>query len=87
MIICISGHDHAHHHDHEQHNQAVWLGFVALVSMIGFFVFEKIINIIGEMREKHNDDRKEAFRKIDIKYLSAQLQDISISTYNLYQTE
>ena len=26
--------------------------------MIGFFVFEKIINVIGEMREKHSDDRK-----------------------------
>ena len=25
--------------------------------MIGFFVFEKIVNVIGEMREKHHDDR------------------------------
>jgi len=53
------GHNHdSHHHNHSQHEQAVWLGFVALVSMIGFFVFEKIINVIGEMREKHSDDRK-----------------------------
>jgi len=51
------GHNHSSH-NHNQHEQAVWLGFVALVSMIGFFVFEKIINVIGEMREKHSDDRK-----------------------------
>ena len=38
--------DHAeHHHDHRQHQQAVWLGFVAAMSMIGFFVFEKIVNV------------------------------------------
>jgi len=52
------GGDHGHGHDHRQHQNAVWLGFTALTSMIGFFVFEKIVNVIGEMREKHNDDRK-----------------------------
>jgi len=50
--------DHGHGHDHHQHQNAVWLGFTALTSMIGFFVFEKIVNVIGEMREKHHDDRK-----------------------------
>ena len=51
-------HDDEHHHNHDQHQQAVWLGFVALVAMIGFFVFEKIVNVVGEMREKHVSDRK-----------------------------
>ena len=41
--------DHAeHHHDHRQHQQAVWLGFVAAMSMIGFFVFEKFVNVSFE---------------------------------------
>ena len=26
--------------------------------MIGFFVFEKLINLVGEMRRKHHNDRK-----------------------------
>ena len=26
--------------------------------MIGFFVFEKIVNIVGDMRERRDDDRK-----------------------------
>ena len=47
-----------HEHDHAQHQEAVWLGFVGLVAMICFFVFEKVINLIGEMRDKHSDDRK-----------------------------
>ena len=51
-------HEGEHHHDHEQHDAAVWLGLVALVSMIGFFVFEKIVNIVGDMRERRDDDRK-----------------------------
>jgi hypothetical protein len=39
------------HHNHEQHTQAVWLGFVAMVAMIGFFLLEKCINVLGEMKE------------------------------------
>lgn len=50
--------DHSEHHNHRQHQQAVWLGFVAAMSMIGFFIFEKIVNVIGEMREKKGDDKK-----------------------------
>ena len=66
--------DHGdHHHNHKQHQDAVWLGFVAAMSMIGFFVFEKIVNVsldlvfmtmqwivqvIGEMREKKGDEKK-----------------------------
>ena len=38
-------HSHDHRDHHRQHQQAVWLGFVAVMSMIGFFVFEKIVNV------------------------------------------
>ena len=41
--------DHHDHHNHRQHQQAVWLGFVAAMSMIGFFIFEKIVNVSLEM--------------------------------------
>ena len=54
----FSGDHDDHHHDHSQHNKLVWLGFVGAASMIGFFVFEKLINLIGEMRRKHHNDRK-----------------------------
>lgn len=49
----------AHKHDHggegnsaEQamHKRSIWIGFVASVSIIGFFLFEKIVNILGEWR-------------------------------------
>jgi len=53
ITAMAKGHDNHEHHDHEQHSQAVWLGFVATVSIIGFFMFEKCINILGEMREKN----------------------------------
>ena len=54
----FSGHHEDHHHDHTKHNMLVWLGFVGSASMIGFFVFEKLINLIGEMRRKHHKGRK-----------------------------
>jgi len=52
-----------HNHDHkgksgntqeqiDLHKRAVWIGFVSAVSIIGFFLFEKIVNILGEMRTK-----------------------------------
>ena len=43
-----AGHEGHHGHNHHQHEQAVWLGFTGLVAMIGFFLFEKIINVIGK---------------------------------------
>ena len=46
IILEEGGEHHQDHHDHHhQHQQAVWLGFVAVMSMIGFFVFEKIVNV------------------------------------------
>jgi zinc transporter ZupT len=50
-ILILSGPDHHDHHNHDQHSQAVWLGFVATVSLIGFFLVEKCINVLGEMKE------------------------------------
>ena len=38
--------------------RAVWLGFVANVTMIGFFLFEKLISMVGEMKQKRSEDRK-----------------------------
>ena len=46
--------DHGQHdHDRVLHTRAVWLGFVATVSMIGFFFFEKVINVLGEMKARN----------------------------------
>ena len=45
-VLTDDGHHHDHgQHDHDQHQKTVWLGFVAVMSMIGFFVFEKIVNV------------------------------------------
>ena len=67
-IIFSSGPDHHDHHNHEQHSQAVWLGFVATVSLIGFFLFEKCINVLGEMREakRQINSPRESDRKLRV---------------------
>jgi len=43
-------HHHLHGDTHHLHTQAVWMGVVAAVSLIGFFFVEKLINIFGEMK-------------------------------------
>jgi len=40
-----------HHPSPSQHESAVWLGLVAVLSMLGFFFFEKCVNMFGEWRE------------------------------------
>ena len=60
-------HEHSDHHDshdhfdkidgHELHQNAVWLGLVVMVSLVGFFSFERIINKLGEWREKGNKEK------------------------------
>ena len=56
MSEAEGGEHHGHGHNHHQHQQAVWLGFTGLVAMIGFFLFEKIINIIGKSKLDQTED-------------------------------
>eukprot|EP00092_Neocalanus_flemingeri_P107182 GFUD01137564.1.p1 GENE.GFUD01137564.1~~GFUD01137564.1.p1 ORF type:complete len:493 (-),score=130.07 GFUD01137564.1:518-1996(-) len=68
MATITKGPDNHDHHNHEQHSQAVWLGFVATVSMIGFFLFEKCINVLGEMKEanKQRNSPRESDKKLRV---------------------
>eukprot|EP00096_Caligus_rogercresseyi_P008607 TRINITY_DN2777_c0_g1_i1.p1 TRINITY_DN2777_c0_g1~~TRINITY_DN2777_c0_g1_i1.p1 ORF type:complete len:504 (-),score=161.64 TRINITY_DN2777_c0_g1_i1:356-1867(-) len=51
---------HLDHGDHEAlHSASVWKGFTALLSLLMFFVFEKMINILGEWREKRLRHKRE----------------------------
>lgn len=59
MARITMGKDHNDHHNHDQHQQAVWLGLTAVVSMIGFFFFEKCVNVLGEMKESRSAKKKE----------------------------
>jgi len=44
---------------HEAHESSVWLGLVATVSMVAFFLFEKIVTLLGEWREgRQRQERK-----------------------------
>jgi hypothetical protein len=45
-------------HDHGTHDSAVWLGLVAAAAMVGFFVFEKAVTVLGEWREGRREERK-----------------------------
>lgn len=60
MAKITQGKDNHDHHNHEQHEQAVWLGLVAVVSMIGFFLFEKCVNLLGEWKEARSRRQEEA---------------------------
>jgi len=51
-------HQSGHHGDQDLHSRAVWLGFVALVSMIVFFFLEKCINIVGDMKSDTQEQQK-----------------------------
>jgi len=54
-------HDHGAHGSHDEHagqtdkedfhNKTVWRGLVALASLLLFFLFERVINRVGEWRE------------------------------------
>ena len=60
--LLVDDHDHAEDQDHnDQHSRAVWLGCVATVSIIGFFVIEKSINLVEVLRickqQKKKDKR------------------------------
>ena len=48
---------------HELHEKSVWLGFVVMVSLMVFFSFERIINKLGEWRERRKRE-KNARKKI-----------------------
>ena len=46
------------HEQHDKyHSMAVWRGFVALAALIIFFLFEKLINIVGDYRENKKRER------------------------------
>jgi len=57
----VGGH-HAHG-KHEHHQTMVWQGFVAIVSIIFFFMFEKLINILGEWRQEKANAKRGATPK------------------------
>jgi len=45
-------------HDPETHDSAVWLGLVAAGAMVAFFVFEKVVMLVGEWRDSKREERK-----------------------------
>jgi hypothetical protein len=51
-IIFLGGHSHSSHDEVEHHEIYVWRGFVALAALVLFFLAEKIINMLGEWRER-----------------------------------
>lgn len=47
-----SGQGGGKHSEHVHHQTTVWQGFVAILALIFFFLFEKLINILGEWRDE-----------------------------------
>merc|ERR1719427_571790 len=56
----VHGQQHQHNEDLHIDSRAVWIGFVAAVSILGFFFFEKSINLLCEVkRRKHQKHGKD----------------------------
>ena len=51
-LISALGGNAAGHDDEADHTIFVWRGFVALSALVIFFLAEKMINMLGEWRER-----------------------------------
>ena len=57
--------DH-HHHAHSErnshgHSEAIWFGFMTLIGMLSFLMFERIFNIINDLRKDKIDENVSLF--------------------------
>ena len=50
-------HEHNQIDTHELHEKAVWLGLVVMISLMAFFSFERIVNKMGEWRERRKREK------------------------------
>jgi hypothetical protein len=58
LLAGMNGHGHGHGDEGaELHTIAVWKGFVVLAALISFFIFEKVINAVGEWKERRKRRR------------------------------
>jgi len=60
--------DHAEEHDHDNgfHTRAVWMGCVATVSIIGYFLLEKSINLVEVLKTCKQQNNKENKRTVKV---------------------
>ena len=40
-------------HRHEDHQRTVYIGLVGALSVVGFFFFEKLVNVLGKIKNKN----------------------------------
>ena len=57
--------DHNQIDIHDLHEKAVWFGLVVMVSLMAFFSFERIVNKMGECRERRKQE-KNTQKKIQV---------------------
>lgn len=57
LSIGDKEHNHNQIDPHELHEKAVWLGLVVMISLMVFFSFERIINKMGEWRERRKREK------------------------------
>ena len=58
IFVFPDGHSHSSQ-DTENHTVFVWRGFVALAALVLFFLAEKMINMLGEWRERRRAMHRE----------------------------
>jgi len=76
LARLMGGPEHHKNHNLEQHTEAVWLGCVALLAMIGFFFIEKIIAALVEMK-KQAHSLEDLDRKLKIVREGHMMSDMS----------
>jgi len=60
------GHSEEHNKDNGFHTRAVWIGCVATVSIIGFFLLEKSINLVEVVKSCKQQNNKKAKRCVKV---------------------
>jgi len=66
--FLVEEHDHSEEHNHNtgSHTRAVWIGCVATVSIIGFFILEKSINLVEVMKICKQQNKEENKRSVKV---------------------
>merc|ERR1719481_588611 len=69
MSVLSAGKEHQHH-SHGDHDKLTWLGLVSVLSLLGFFLFERVVILFSEWRrerlEQGLEGKKSPLHKVKV---------------------
>merc|ERR1719348_2291217 len=85
MTAISTGHSHSSSHSH--HEKIVWMGLMATLALLGFFLFERVVILFSEWKEgkkimKDSDKLQESEKRIVTKkYMNYSAKDLDIENF------